>query len=64
MPLWFVLFAIGLGLFGLVLLVWSHRPEVHIDDEFAEELRKAQIDAAFRTNGRKVLRADFNRSFK
>jgi hypothetical protein len=54
-PLWIPLLAIGLGLFGLALVI-KHRPSVHVDEDFAEDLRRQQVDAAFRISGEALLR--------
>lgn len=66
-PLWIPLFAIGLGLLGIGLMVKSLPTSSPIDEELTESNRQAQIDAAFRTHGQSLLqghhvvRADFQR---
>ena len=63
-----VCWIVGGTLAGLVLWKLAHVgaftiTKVRIDPEFEDEerLRKAAIDAAFKTNGRHIVRADFQR---
>lgn len=61
MPLSFVLAVIVAGIYGLVVAFLALPRK---QDEPIEAERKAQVDAAFRTTGRKVLHPGFNRRFQ